>query len=116
MFEFGSNNGTDGMRSEREAAFAEPDWSGDCDYRGELRLSDLDELIARLSRTIEAGADQGWLNPYHARRSAFDLESVRCQLRHARAMRGAAAADALRSILSRADRLSRAIERAKVAG
>lgn len=86
--------------------FAEPDWKGDADFEGLSEAIDLDGWLADLACQIDAGARQGWLTAYQARRAGFDLQSIRCQVRFERLK---PSSEGLRAVLSRIDRLSRVV-------
>ncbi|MDR3512383.1 MAG: hypothetical protein P4L73_12170 [Caulobacteraceae bacterium] len=99
----------------RSPAFAEPDWRGAVDEGADevaLRpLCRIGRQIDRLSAWIAAGAGYGWLGAYQARRSAFELQSIRAHIAHETAYNGGRLPDGdRRAIQSRLDRLERRLE------
>jgi hypothetical protein len=105
---FGSDGfiGAVSISAPAAAGFAEPEWRGDRDYVRDATPRELDHLIGALDATIAAATRSGELDLYHARRAAFDLQSIRSQVAQARDQAsGAIAQDLRRAILSRTDRL-----------
>ncbi len=97
-----------------DVGFAEPDWKGDSDFAGLSEAMDLDGWMSDLAAQIEEGARRGWLSAYQARRSGFDLQSIRCQTRSLRSQpQRETRGGELRALLSRVDRLDRLLKAAK---
>lgn len=91
--------------------FAEPDWQGDGDYKGDLDESELDDRVAALEIAIGAGRDAGRLGEYHARRAAFDLQSIRAQIaREKRCAPQGVPQERMCAIFSRLDRLTSCLQ------
>jgi hypothetical protein len=100
-----------------KVGFAEPDWQGDGDFGGGQDAVDLDDQVADLAARIADGARSGWLGVYHARRAAFDLQSIRGQIARERRKRANDEVGSdLRAILSRLDRLTRLLSAARPEG
>jgi hypothetical protein len=98
------------------AAFADPDWRGDQDGRGQpdrpLRpLASLADQERRLGDWIRGGTCYGWLNAYQARRAAFELQSIRAQRGP-----GPLGAGRRRAVQSRLDRLDEVLSQARTPG
>jgi hypothetical protein len=83
------------------SGFADPEWRGDQrDFtRDPATIAGLATHVERLADWIRGGACYGWLDCYQARRAAFELQSIRVQLK------GLAADEPRCAIRSRLDRL-----------
>jgi hypothetical protein len=91
------------------ATFADPDWRGDQHdpLRDAAPTASLVAQALRLESWIRGGACYGWLDTYQARRAAFELQSIRAQLKRLSADDGRCA------IQSRLDRLDRMLRSAR---
>jgi hypothetical protein len=91
------------------AAFADPEWRGDQHdlARESAPTASLAAHAARLADWIRGGACYGWLDTYQARRAAFELQSIRAQLK------GLARDEPRCAIQSRLDRLDALLRRAR---
>jgi len=90
-------------------AFADPDWRGDQNgpASAAVPIASLCAQAQRLEDWIRGGACYGWLDSYQARRAAFELQSIRAQLKRA------AAAGPRCAIQSRLDRLDATLRQAR---
>jgi hypothetical protein len=91
------------------AGFADPEWRGEQTdpEREPLPITSLMAQAARLEDWIRGGACYGWLDSYQSRRAAFELQSIRAQLK------GCAAGTGRCAIQSRLERLDRMLRRAR---
>jgi len=92
-----------------EARFADPEWRGEQhDFvRESPPIATLLAQAARLEDWVRGGACYGWLDTYQSRRAAFELQSIRAQLR------GLTAGAPRCAIQSRLDRLDQLLRRAR---
>jgi hypothetical protein len=89
--------------------FADPEWRGDQHdlAREAAPTASLAAHAARLADWIRGGACYGWLDTYQARRAAFELQSIRAQLK------GLGCDEPRCAIQSRLDRLDELLRRAR---
>jgi hypothetical protein len=87
-------------------SFPDPEWRGDQrdPLQDDVPAASLVAQALRLEGWIRGGACYGWLDTYQARRAAFELQSIRTQLKRLSVDNGRCA---IRSRLDRLDRMLR---------
>src|SRR5579863_1497236 len=89
-----------------DMGFPDPDWRGEQRDPGRepAPFASLVAQAGRLEDWIRGGVCYGWLDSYQSRRAAFELQSIRAQLK---GCAGGAGRSAIQSRLDRLDRMLR---------